>query len=166
MPFSLEFPDSLPGFVRSLAAYTPHRRSQRRAPQPTRANEVISPDIPRSLVVVQSHTLQASFYRQEHLACWNLKQFKEGVQLDGRYGLLALFNLSQMGSAQYLGASFTCKGHERGEAAMEFVMALAIEKIRLHKKEDARLRRRLIEALEDKIPEIAYLLDPNAGPPL
>lgn len=57
-------------------------------------------------------------------------------------------------------------GHERGEAAMEFVMALAIEKIRLHKKEDARLRRRLIEALEDKIPEIAYLLDPDAGPPL
>ena len=29
-----------------------------------------------------------------------------------------------------------------------------------------RLRRRLIETLEDKIPEIAYLLDPEAGAPL
>ncbi|MBK5551878.1 hypothetical protein JFU49_16580 [Pseudomonas sp. TH03] len=57
-------------------------------------------------------------------------------------------------------------GYERGEAAMEFVIALAIEKIRLHKKEDTRLRRRLIETLEDQIPEIAYLLDPEAGAPL
>ncbi|WP_104698711.1 hypothetical protein [Pseudomonas syringae group genomosp. 3] len=57
-------------------------------------------------------------------------------------------------------------GHERGEAAMEFVIALAIEKIRLHKKEDTRLRRRLIETLESEIPEIAYLLDPEAGAPL
>lgn len=57
-------------------------------------------------------------------------------------------------------------GHERGEAAMEFVIALAIEKIRLHKKEDTRLRRRLIETLESEIPEIEYLLDPEAGAPL
>lgn len=57
-------------------------------------------------------------------------------------------------------------GYERGEAAMEFVMAVAIEKIRLHKKEDTRLRNRLIETLKDKIPEITYLLDPDAGSPL
>ncbi|MEN5033852.1 hypothetical protein [Pseudomonas sp. TWI929] len=57
-------------------------------------------------------------------------------------------------------------GYERGEAAMEFVMALAIEKIRLHKTEDARLRQRLIKVLEHKIPEIVDLLDPEAGAPL
>lgn len=57
-------------------------------------------------------------------------------------------------------------GYERGEAAMEFVMAVAIEKIRLHKKEDTRLRTRLIETLKDKVPEITYLLDPDAGSPL
>ncbi|MGE7955837.1 hypothetical protein ACQKQA_04410 [Pseudomonas sp. NPDC089530] len=57
-------------------------------------------------------------------------------------------------------------GYERGEAAMEFVMALAIEKIRLHKTEDTRLRQRLIKVLEDKIPEIVHLLDPDAGSPL
>lgn len=57
-------------------------------------------------------------------------------------------------------------GHERGEAAMEFVMALAIEKIRLHKKEDNQLRKRLIDVLSDHVPEIGYLLDPDSGPPL
>ena len=57
-------------------------------------------------------------------------------------------------------------GYERGEAAMEFVMALAIEKIRLHKTEDARLRKKLIKVLKDKIPEITHLLDPEAGSPL
>ncbi|MGE8188833.1 hypothetical protein [Pseudomonas sp. NPDC086278] len=46
---------------------------------------------------------------------------------------------------------------------MEFVIALAIEKIRIHKKEDTHLRLRLNDTLEDKIPEIAYLLDPKAG---
>lgn len=56
-------------------------------------------------------------------------------------------------------------GHERGEAAMEFVMALAIEKIRLHKAEDARLRDKLIAILESKIPEIVQLLGPDAGAP-
>ncbi|MFJ6089057.1 hypothetical protein [Pseudomonas chlororaphis] len=56
-------------------------------------------------------------------------------------------------------------GYERGEAAMEFVIALAIEKIRLHKTEDARLRERLIAILEDKIPEIVHLLDPSKGAP-
>jgi hypothetical protein len=57
-------------------------------------------------------------------------------------------------------------GHERGEAAMEFVMALAIEKIRLHRKEDNQLRLRLIEVLSDRIPEVRYLLDPDSGAPL
>lgn len=56
-------------------------------------------------------------------------------------------------------------GHERGEAAMEFVMALAIEKIRLHKKQDSQLRTRLIDALSDHVPEIESLLDPEAGRP-
>lgn len=57
-------------------------------------------------------------------------------------------------------------GHERGEAAMEFVMALAIEKIRLHKKEDSQLRKKLIAVLSNHIPEIGYLLDPDSGQPL
>ena len=57
-------------------------------------------------------------------------------------------------------------GHERGEAAMEFVMALAIEKIRLHKKEDSLLRKRLIDVLSDHVPEIRHLLDPESGSPL
>lgn len=57
-------------------------------------------------------------------------------------------------------------GHERGEAAMEFVMALAIGKIRLHKEVDAMLRRDLISKLTAHIPEISYLLDPEAGPVL
>lgn len=57
-------------------------------------------------------------------------------------------------------------GHERGEAAMEFVMALAIEKIRLHKKEDSQLRKRLIDVLSAHVPEIGHLLDPESGPPL
>ncbi len=56
-------------------------------------------------------------------------------------------------------------GHERGEAAMEFVIALAIEKIRLHQSVDARLRTKLIETLTEKIPEISDLLDPEEGVP-
>ncbi|MCF5244592.1 hypothetical protein [Pseudomonas syringae] len=56
-------------------------------------------------------------------------------------------------------------GLERGEAAMEFVIALAIEKIRLHQSVDARLRTKLIETLTEKIPEISDLLDPEEGVP-
>jgi hypothetical protein len=57
-------------------------------------------------------------------------------------------------------------GQERGEAAMEFVMALAIGKIRLHKDVDSRLRARLIEILSPYMLEIRYLLDPDYGSPL
>lgn len=57
-------------------------------------------------------------------------------------------------------------GQERGEAAMEFAMALAIGKIRLHKDVDRRLRASLIEILTPHVPEIIYLLDPDYEPPL
>lgn len=57
-------------------------------------------------------------------------------------------------------------GQERGEAALEFVIALAIGKIRLHKDIDSRLRDSLIEILSPHLPEIPYLLDPNYEPPL
>ncbi|MBK5003876.1 hypothetical protein [Pseudomonas sp. S32] len=57
-------------------------------------------------------------------------------------------------------------GQERGEAAMEFVMALAIAKIRLHKDVDSRLRASLIETLSPYVPEIPYLLDPECDSPL
>ncbi|WP_256664764.1 hypothetical protein [Pseudomonas sp. SZ57] len=57
-------------------------------------------------------------------------------------------------------------GQERGEAAMEFVMALAIGKIRLHKDVDSRLRASLIAMLSQHVPETLYLLDPEYEPPL
>lgn len=57
-------------------------------------------------------------------------------------------------------------GHERGEAAMEFVIALAIGKIRLHRDVDNRLRSNLIDTLSSHIPEIRYLLDPEYESPL
>ncbi|QXH93299.1 hypothetical protein HU749_020945 [Pseudomonas ogarae] len=57
-------------------------------------------------------------------------------------------------------------GQERGESAMEFVMALAIGKIRLHKDVDTRLRASLIKILSPHVPEILYLLDPDYEPPL
>jgi hypothetical protein len=57
-------------------------------------------------------------------------------------------------------------GHERGEATMEFVMALAIDKIRLHKGVDSRLRADLIKILSPHVPEVLYLLDPDSEPPL
>ncbi|MCF5199899.1 hypothetical protein [Pseudomonas syringae] len=57
-------------------------------------------------------------------------------------------------------------GQERGEAAMEFVMALAIGKIRLHKDVDSRLRASLIAMLSPHVPETLYLLDPEYEPPL
>lgn len=57
-------------------------------------------------------------------------------------------------------------GHERGEAAMEFVIALAIGKIRLHKDVDSRLRGNSIDILSPHVPEIRYLLDPDYESPL
>ncbi|MFI8739020.1 hypothetical protein ACIGKM_24130 [Ectopseudomonas toyotomiensis] len=57
-------------------------------------------------------------------------------------------------------------GQERGEAALEFVMALAIGKIRLHKDVDRCLRENLIKGLSPRVPEIIYLLDPDYEPPL
>ncbi|EJM26373.1 hypothetical protein PMI24_03764 [Pseudomonas sp. GM25] len=57
-------------------------------------------------------------------------------------------------------------GQERGEAAMEFVMALAIGKIRLHKEIDSRLRASLIQILSPHVPEIIYMLDPEYESPL
>ena len=57
-------------------------------------------------------------------------------------------------------------GYERGEAAMEFVMALAISKIRLHKEVDADLRKNLIITLTPHVEDINLLLDPSAGPVL
>lgn len=57
-------------------------------------------------------------------------------------------------------------GQERGEAAMEFVVALAIGKIRLHKDADSHLRTKLIEILSPYVPEVPYLLDPDYESPL
>lgn len=57
-------------------------------------------------------------------------------------------------------------GHERREAAMEFVMALAIGKTRLHKDIDNRLRADLVENLSPHVPETRYLLDPEYEAPL
>lgn len=57
-------------------------------------------------------------------------------------------------------------GHERGEAAMEFVITLASGKIRLHKDVDNRLRSNLIDTLSSHITEIRYLLDPEYESPL
>ncbi|RDL16218.1 hypothetical protein [Pseudomonas jessenii] len=72
-------------------------------------------------------------------------------------------SLSMADIIQRIAAGF---GYERGEAAMEFVMALAIDKIRLHKEVDSRLRSSLIDTLSTPVPEIRYLLDPESGSPL
>ncbi|VVQ32535.1 hypothetical protein [Pseudomonas fluorescens] len=72
-------------------------------------------------------------------------------------------SLSMAEIIQRIAAGF---GHERGEAAMEFVIALAIDKIRLQKEVDVRLRERLVETLSPYIPEIGYLLYPDSGSPL
>jgi hypothetical protein len=55
-------------------------------------------------------------------------------------------------------------GHERGEAAMEFVIALAINKIRLHKEVDSKLRLALKHALASHVQDIDLFLDPEPTP--
>lgn len=55
-------------------------------------------------------------------------------------------------------------GYERGEAAMEFVTALAIGKIRLHKEIDAKLRANLAHALENKEKDIELMLGGGKAP--
>lgn len=54
--------------------------------------------------------------------------------------------------------------HERGEAAMEFIIALAIEKIRLHKEVDKKLRTSLNAALGNQITDLARLLGGEPAP--
>lgn len=54
--------------------------------------------------------------------------------------------------------------HERGEAAMEFIIALAIEKIRLHKEVDKKLRAYLNAALGTQIADLARLLGGEPAP--
>ncbi|RMS24806.1 hypothetical protein [Pseudomonas syringae] len=49
-------------------------------------------------------------------------------------------------------------GFERGDASMEFITALAIGKIRLHKEVDERLRSNIKTALQDSVDDIDYLL--------
>jgi hypothetical protein len=55
-------------------------------------------------------------------------------------------------------------GFERGDAAMEFTIALAINKIRLHKEVDIKLRDSLKLTLASKVPDIALLLDGEPAP--
>ena len=54
--------------------------------------------------------------------------------------------------------------YERGEAAMEFIIALAIEKIRLHKEVDKKLRATLKATLGTKIADLSLLLDGDPSP--
>lgn len=54
--------------------------------------------------------------------------------------------------------------HERGEATMEFIIALAIEKIRLHKEVDKKLRASLNAALGPRIVDLARLLGGEPAP--
>jgi len=49
-------------------------------------------------------------------------------------------------------------GFERGDASMEFITALAIGKIRLHKEVDERLRSKIKMVLKDVVADIEYLL--------
>ncbi|MBD8605164.1 hypothetical protein IFT80_21230 [Pseudomonas sp. CFBP 8771] len=55
-------------------------------------------------------------------------------------------------------------GFERGDASMEFVTALAIGKIRLHKEVDERLRIGLKNALHGKVDNIRFLLGEDVAP--
>lgn len=55
-------------------------------------------------------------------------------------------------------------GFERGDAAMEFVTALAIGKIRLHREVDEKLRANIKLALEDKVDDIGLLLGEEVAP--
>lgn len=53
---------------------------------------------------------------------------------------------------------------ERGEAALEFIVALAIEKVRLHKEVDKKLRASLKEELGTRIADLSLLLDGKPSP--
>lgn len=55
-------------------------------------------------------------------------------------------------------------GFERGDAAMEFVTALAIGKIRLHKEIDEKLRPNIKLALQNKVADIGLLLGEESAP--
>lgn len=55
-------------------------------------------------------------------------------------------------------------GFERGDASMEFVTALAIGKIRLHKDVDERLRSNIKNALNGKVDNIGFLLGDEPSP--
>lgn len=55
-------------------------------------------------------------------------------------------------------------GFERGDASMEFIIALAIGKIRLHKEVDGRLRSSIKNALNGKIGNIGFLLGDELAP--
>lgn len=55
-------------------------------------------------------------------------------------------------------------GYERGEAAMEFIAALAIGKIRLHKEIDKKLRANIAQVLQGKVGDVELLLGDEASP--
>lgn len=55
-------------------------------------------------------------------------------------------------------------GFERGEASMEFIIALAIGKIRLHKEIDEKLRGNIIQALQGKVQDVGLLLGGEIAP--
>ena len=55
-------------------------------------------------------------------------------------------------------------GYERGEAAMEFIVALAIGKIRLHKEIDKKLRAGIAQALQGKVDDVGLLLGDQPSP--
>lgn len=55
-------------------------------------------------------------------------------------------------------------GFERGEAAMEFIIALSIGKIRLHKEVDEKLRASIKLALQNKVDDVGLLLGEELAP--
>ena len=55
-------------------------------------------------------------------------------------------------------------GFERGDAAMEFIIALSIGKIRLHKEVDEKLRASIKVALQNKVDDIGLLLGEELAP--
>lgn len=55
-------------------------------------------------------------------------------------------------------------GYERGEAAMEFITALAIGKIRLHKEIDRKLKAAIELALKGKVDDVELLLSGKPSP--
>lgn len=96
MPFCLKSPHSLHGFIRALSAYAPDCRGLDCTTETTQLNEAFHLDIPGSLVAVQINPMQPSLHFQQYLTDRNPEQITQGMQLDGCYGLLALFNLGQM----------------------------------------------------------------------